>query len=69
MGYNDEDSNKYTQKYTLVEIERYKIDNTTITLCPSNIKSAAKYKSAMWFLTASEYPMVTWDPAFWTLPI
>ena len=69
MGYNDEDSHKYTQKYDLVEIERYKIDSTTITLCPANIKSAAKYKSAMWFLTASEYPMVACDPAFWKNPV
>ena len=68
MGYNDEDSNKYSQKYGLVEIERYKIDSTTITLCPSNIKTVAKYKSAMWFLTASEYPMITCDPAFWSNP-
>ena len=70
MGYLNADKEKYKQKYTLTEFQRYKIEaGKTITLCPSNIFGKAKYKSARWLLTASEYPMIACDAAFWTNPL
>ena len=70
MGYLAADEKKYPQKYSILEFQRYKIEaGKTITLCPSNINAKAKYKSARWFLTASEYPMVACDAAFWTNPV
>lgn len=70
MGYDAADASKYTQQYSILEFQRYKIEaGKTITLCPSNIDGKAKYKSARWFLTASEYPMVACDAAFWTNPV
>jgi len=70
MGYLDADKKNYKQKYELIEFQRYKIEpGKTITLCPSNINSKAKYKSARWYLTASEYPMVICDDKFWKKPV
>jgi hypothetical protein len=69
IGYTEAMKSLYTRKFTLLGIEKYKIDENTRTLCPLNISESAKYKSASWVLIASDYPMENCDDNFWANPV
>ena len=65
VGYSDVDASKYKFAFIHEESIRYKIDATTETLCPLNIKAGVLYDDIRWTLQSSDYTMVVCDPKFW----
>ena len=69
VGYSDVDASKYKFAFIHEESIRYKIDATTETLCPLNIKAGVLYDDIRWTLQSSDYTMVACDPKFWKNPV
>ena len=69
VGYSDLDASKYKFAFIHEESIRYKIDATTETLCPLNIKAGVLYDDIRWTLQSSDYTMVACDPKFWKNPV
>ena len=56
VGYSDLDASKYKFAFIHEESIRYKIDATTETLCPLNIKAGVLYDDIRWTLRVLTTP-------------